>query len=93
MQRYPDCQLSTSRCAECSLSSYGHDCHGNPCHPLAYYRKLAGLTQEGLALGSGVHLRAIQRAECGERELGGMAARTVNELAKALRCTVEDLIT
>ena len=60
---------------------------------LQEYRKLAGLSQSQLADKTGIGIRTIQSYESGNRSLENAAAVTVLQFAKALGCTVEDLIT
>ena len=51
-----------------------------------------GLTQGQLAAASGINVRMIQHYEQGSKDLKKAAAETVLKIAKALNCTVEDLI-
>lgn len=60
---------------------------------LQEYRKLAGLSQSQLAEKAGLSVRTLQDYEQGRKPLEGDAVLTVIHLAKALGCTVEDLIT
>lgn len=53
------------------------------------HRKALGLTAEELAKRVGVHPLSIYRYETGQREPGISIA---NKIAKALNCTIEDLI-
>lgn len=55
-------------------------------------RKAAGYTQQSLSEETGLHIRLIQKFESGERDLGNAAATTVQKLAAALGCKIEDLI-
>jgi len=59
---------------------------------LKQYRKRAGLTQDGLAEKAGISPRTLQDYEQGQKPLEKAAAITVLNLARALGCTVEDLI-
>lgn len=52
-------------------------------------RKALGMTAEDLAKIVGVHPLSIYRYETGHREPGISIA---NKIAKALHCTIEDLI-
>ncbi len=53
----------------------------------------AGLTQEELAMKSGVKLSTLQKLERGVNSMNGATAETVLRLARALGVTVEDLVT
>ena len=55
-------------------------------------RKSAGYTQQSLSEKTGLHIRLIQKFESGERDLGNAAATTVQKLAIAFGCKMEDLI-
>lgn len=55
-------------------------------------RKSKGITQEALAEMSGVNLRTVQNFEQGKANINGAAVIKVYALAKALDCTIEDLI-
>ena len=55
-------------------------------------RKRLGLSQKGLAEKSGVNLRMVQYYEQGFKDIKKAQAATVLKLARALECTVEDLI-
>ena len=55
-------------------------------------REAAGLSQSKLAEASGVNVRMIQYYEQGVKDINSAAAATVNKLAQALNCTVEDLL-
>lgn len=55
-------------------------------------RESLGMNQAELAEKSGIRLHAIQHYEQGFRDLNGAKAITVYKLAKALGCTVEDLL-
>lgn len=59
---------------------------------LKRYRKQAGLTQPELAEKVGISHRTLQDYEQGQKPLEGARAITVLKMAKALGCTVEDLI-
>lgn len=60
---------------------------------LKHYRKRAGLTQAALAEKADISPRTLQDYEQGQKPLEKAAAITVLSLARALGCTVEDLIT
>lgn len=55
-------------------------------------RRESGLTQAGLAEKSGVNVRMIQHYEQGQKPINSAEALTVYKLAKALDCTVEELL-
>lgn len=59
---------------------------------LKHYRTKAGLTQKALAELIGISPRTLQDYEQGSKPLEKAAAITVLNMAKALGCTVEDLI-
>lgn len=55
-------------------------------------RKEAGMSQGRLAEASGVNVRMIQYYEQGFKDINGAAALTVYKLARALGCSMEDLV-
>lgn len=55
-------------------------------------REAAGITQAELAKLTGISVRVIQNYEQGTRPLNGARAITVYQIAKALNCTIEDLL-
>lgn len=55
-------------------------------------RESAGMSQADLATLTGISVRVIQNYEQGTRPLNGARAITVYKIAKALKCSVEDLI-
>lgn len=59
---------------------------------LKLLRKKRQLTQEQLALLSGVNIRSIRSYEQGENELNKAQGEILQMLAKALDCTIEDLL-
>lgn len=59
---------------------------------LKHYRTRAGLTQAALAERVGISPRTLQDYEQGKKPLEGARAITVLNMARALGCTVEDLI-
>lgn len=59
---------------------------------LSEYRKKSGLSQSQLAEKSGINFRMIQYYEQGARDISKASAMTVYSLAKALGCTMEDLL-
>ena len=61
-------------------------------NPIKQWRTKKKLTQQSLADGTGLHIRLIQKFESGERDLGNAAAATVQKLAIAFGCKMEDLI-
>lgn len=59
---------------------------------LKAFRSARGLTQASLAELSGVSLRAIQQYEQRKKDINHAQAISVLQMAKALGCTVEDLL-
>lgn len=59
---------------------------------LKEYRTRAGLTQPQLAERVDISVRTLQDYEQGRKPLEGARAITVLKMARALRCTVEELI-
>ena len=55
-------------------------------------REAAGMSQADLAALTGISVRVIQNYEQGVRPLSGARAITVYRIAKALGCSIEDLI-
>ena len=55
-------------------------------------RKLRGLSQNGLVIRSGVSRSLITKYESGERNINKASVSTVYKLAKALNCSMEDII-
>ncbi len=55
-------------------------------------RKEKGFTQNQLSELSGINLRMIQYYEQGAKDINSASALTVYKMAKALDCTVEDLL-
>ena len=62
------------------------------CTPLRTRRMAARLSQAQLAIVSGVPVRSIQQYEQRRKDLNKAAAETVAALARALFCSVEDLL-
>ena len=60
--------------------------------PLCMRRMAARLSQAQLARESGVPVRSIQQYEQRQKDLNKAAAETVARLARALFCSVEDLL-
>lgn len=59
---------------------------------LAQLRRVMGYSQHVLAQISGVNLRMIQQYENGTRDINKASVQTVWLLAKALRCSVDEII-
>ena len=59
---------------------------------LQLYRKRLGMTQQELAVRSGVNLRTLQEYEAGRKNLRQAAAEKVQSLSAALWCSPSDLI-
>ena len=55
-------------------------------------REEVGLSQSDLSALTGISVRVIQNYEQDVRPLNGARAITVYKIAKALHCTVEDLL-
>lgn len=55
-------------------------------------RQAAGLSQSQLAAAAGISLKALQAYEQGARDIDKASAGAVQALAKALGCTMEDLL-
>lgn len=55
-------------------------------------RTKAGITQKELAEKTDISLRTLQHYEQGSKDLTTAAAITVWKIAKALDCSIEDLI-
>lgn len=55
-------------------------------------REMRGMSQSQLAELTGISVRVIQNYEQGTRPLSGARAITVYQIAKALRCSIEDLL-
>lgn len=60
--------------------------------PLKIFRQKRNLTQEELALLSGVNIRSIRSYEQSQNKLFKAQGETLLMLAKALDCTIEDLL-
>lgn len=91
-KKYPDCQFAEIDCTTCSLVNYGRDCHNRPISKLEWSRRMAGLTQTGLAVKSGVNRRQIQRVEMGDADAGNLTARNLIAIADVLGVNPKDLI-
>ena len=61
-------------------------------HPLKRYRKQRNLSQNELALLSGVPVRTIKAYEQGTADIAKAQADTLYALSQTLGCTIEDLI-
>ena len=64
----------------------------SPVSQLKTIRQKRKLTQEQLAEISGVNLRSIRSYEQGDNDIGKAQAETLQMLAKALDCTIEELL-
>jgi DNA-binding Xre family transcriptional regulator len=60
--------------------------------PLKRYRKLRALTQQQLSVISGIHIRNIRAYEQDNEKLHHAGGETLLALAKALDCTIEELL-
>jgi transcriptional regulator with XRE-family HTH domain len=59
---------------------------------LQLYRKRLGMTQQELAVRSGVNLRTLQEYESGRKNIRQAAAEKLLSLSTALWCSPSDLI-
>lgn len=59
---------------------------------LKHIRRIYGMTQAELAKSSGVSLRSIQMYEQRNKNINKASVETLYRLAKALGCTIEDLM-
>lgn len=92
MRRYEDCIRTDGMCGICSLVSRGMDCHNNRINGLRYQRTAAEMTQNELAVKSGVNIRQIRRYESSDSDTGNMTLRNAIAIAAALDCDVKDLL-
>ena len=92
MKRYNDCIRTDGMCGICSLVNRGLDCHNNKINSVLYNRSVMGMTQKKLAEKAGINIRQIQKYESGEYDTGNMTLKNAVSLARALNCTVEDLL-
>lgn len=92
MKRYDDCIRTDGMCGMCSLVNRGRDCHNNKINGLLYQRTACGTTQKELAEKAGINIRQIQKYESGEYDVGNMTLKNAIAIAKALECSVEDLM-
>ena len=60
--------------------------------PMKQYRQLQGMTQKELSEKTGISLRTIQNYEQGKNDIKKAAGETLLILAKALNCSIEDLL-
>lgn len=91
-RKYADCQRADGDCTACSLVNYGRDCHNRPITKLEWSRRMAGMTQSGLAEASGVNLRQIQKIEAGDILAENVTAKNLIAISDALGVDVRDLI-
>lgn len=59
---------------------------------LKQIRQSKDMTQKNLAEATGISLRTLQHYEQGSKDLNMAAAITVLHIARALGCSIEDLI-
>lgn len=64
----------------------------NKTNKLKERRQAEGLTQTQLAERTGITLLMIRKYEQGQRDINKAQCNTVLRLAKALNCTIEDII-
>lgn len=91
-KRYSDCMMNGSNCSICALTSYNRDCHNNPINNIAYYRGIAGLTQQQLADRSGLHKQQVYKIENGKIQIENITLKNALSLAKALGISIDDLL-
>ena len=91
-KRYSECIMEESDCAACSLTNYNRDCHNNPVNSIAYYRSIAGLSQQQLSDISGVHKQQIYKLEIGKIDPENMTLKNALALAEALKCDVKEFV-
>lgn len=84
-RKYGDCQREDGDCSNCSLVSYGRDCHNKPITRLEWERRGAGMGQKELAEKAGVNIRLIQKVESGEYQAGNLTAKNLLAIAAALK--------
>ena len=84
-------EVDESKFVECADRIIGNAKAGKP-SKLQTIRKARGFTQQQLSEVSGVTLRMIQLYEQKQNDIGKAQVNTVLSLAKALGCTVEDLV-
>lgn len=72
--------------------SFDHIIASRRKNKLKEMRKMNRLTQKELSEKTGVGLRAIQQYEIGAKDINKASALTVRNLARALHCEVEDLL-
>ncbi|MCD8295733.1 MAG: helix-turn-helix transcriptional regulator [Clostridia bacterium] len=83
---FPYHEMDISKSVELIKQKIGYQC------PLKEYRAKKNYTQEELALMSEVPVRDIRAYEQGKVEISNAQGRTLYNLAKALDCSIEDLI-
>lgn len=59
---------------------------------LKTHRTAKGLSQSQLAEHAGISVRVLQAYEQGERDINKAQAGTLLRIARALNCTIEDLL-
>ena len=92
-RKYGDCIREDGNCAECSLVSYGMDCHGKQISKLEWVRRAKGLGIKELAELAGISsYQKLQRIESGEIEAGNLSARVLLAIADALEIDPHKLI-
>lgn len=77
---------------EMASYSFDHIISSRRVNKLHEMRKMNRITQKRLSEISGVSLRSIQQYEIGAKDLNKASVLTVRNLAKALNCQIEDLL-
>lgn len=91
-RKYGDCIREDGNCVECSLVSYGMDCHGKRISKLEWTRRAQGFSIKELAERAGTNYHKIQKIESGEIKVENLTARVLLALADALEVDPHDLI-
>ncbi len=93
-RKYGDCIREDGNCVECSLVSYGMDCHGKQISKLEWARRARGWGIKELAERAGISscYRKIQKIEAGDIKAENLSARVLLALADALEVDPHDII-
>lgn len=67
--------------------------HGIRVNQLKRIRVLSGISQQELSARSGIPIKCVGNYEQGRRDLNHARGDILYKLAKALNCTIEDLLT
>ena len=91
-KRYKNCNNNEGVCSKCHLVINESDCQGNPINKLAYRRTLAGYSQNDLSNKSNIPIGNIRNWEQNRRNIINARVGQIINLAKALGCSVEELV-